>query len=96
MKVFGTVAAAAFAGVLATQAAAQSVKLQAHEITALLSGNTAVGRWQGNQYRQFFGADGQTIFAQEGTRSTLGQWRLDLERDEYQSLWPDDAEWEGG
>ena len=80
---------------LGTPLAAQSVKLQAHEITALLSGNTAVGRWEGVPYRQHFGPDGSTIYAQEGARSALGKWRVDAARDEYQSIWPRDADWEG-
>jgi hypothetical protein len=80
---------------LATPLAAQSVKLKAHEIDALLSGNTAVGKWAGQTYRQFFDPDGSTIYAQEGARSTLGKWRIDPERDEYQSIWPRDAAWEG-
>lgn len=74
---------------------AQSVKLQSHEIEALLTGNTAVGVWEGAKYRQFFGADGRTIYAQDGARSTLGEWRVDAERQEYQSIWPNDADWEG-
>ena len=78
---------------LAAPATAQSVKLQPHEIEALLSGNTAVGVWEGMSYRQFFNPDGTTIYAQEGARSTVGQWRI--EGDEYQSIWPRDAEWEG-
>jgi len=80
---------------MAAPATAQSVKLQAHEIDALLSGNTAVGKWEGERYRQFFASDGSTIYAQDGARSTLGQWRVDPERDEYQSIWPRDADWEG-
>ncbi|MGC1498310.1 MAG: hypothetical protein WA790_21065 [Sulfitobacter sp.] len=84
-----------FVLILANPAAAQSVKLKAHEIAALLSGNTAVGNWEGTAYRQFFNPDGSTIYAQKGVRSTLGQWRIDAGRDEYQSLWPRDADWEG-
>lgn len=80
---------------LTVPATAQSVKLKAHEIDALLSGNTAVGTWEGAPYRQFFASDGSTIYAQAGSRSTLGEWRIDTERDEYQSIWPRDAEWEG-
>lgn len=72
---------------------AQSVKLAAHEITVLLSGNTAVGKWDGISYRQYFDPDGTTIYAQVGTRSARGQWRV--EGDEYQSIWPSDPEWEG-
>lgn len=78
-----------------TGAMAQSVKLTAVEITALLSGNTAVGKWQGAPYRQFFNTDGTTIYAQDGSRSTLGKWRVETTRDEYQSIWPRDADWEG-
>ncbi len=74
---------------------AQSVKLKAYEIEALLSGNTAIGKWEGVNYRQYFASDGSTIYAQENARSTLGEWRLDEDRDEYQSIWPRDADWEG-
>ena len=80
---------------LATPLQAQSVKLQAHEIEVLLTGNTAVGAWDGAVYRQYFEADGTTIYAQEGARSALGQWRVDADKDEYQSLWTSDAAWEG-
>jgi hypothetical protein len=83
------------AAILAAPASAQSVKLKAHEIEALLSGNTAVGTWEGASYRQYFASDGSTIYAQKDTRSTLGQWRVDEGRDEYQSIWPRDADWEG-
>jgi len=80
---------------LATPLAAQSVKLRAHEIEVLLSGNTIVGEWRGAPYRQFFDPDGSTIYAQEGARSAVGQWRIDPERDEYQSIWPRESAWEG-
>jgi len=81
--------------VFASPGQAQSVKLSADEIMILLSGNTAVGRWDGIQYRQFFDPDGGTIFAQDGARSARGEWRVDDARDEYQSIWPNDADWEG-
>jgi len=81
--------------VLPISAHAQSVKLNASEIETLLTGNTAVGVWQGAKYRQFFDADGSTIYAQEGSRSALGQWRIDPTRNEFQSLWPNDSDWEG-
>ena len=80
---------------LANLASAQSVKLTSEQISELLSGNTAVGKWEGARYRQFFGEDGVTIYAQEDARSARGEWRIDEERDEYQSIWPRDAEWEG-
>ena len=78
---------------LAAPALAQAVKLKPHEIEVLLSGNTAVGVWEGVNYRQYFDPDGSTIFAQEGARSTRGEWRIDGE--EYQSIWPGDTDWEG-
>ena len=84
-----TLAAVAFAA----PATAQSVKLQEHEIEALLSGNTAIGVWAGANYRQFFNPDGTTIYAQEGARSTVGEWRV--QDGEYQSIWQRDADWEG-
>jgi hypothetical protein len=95
MSLFKAIYVGVTVAVLATGAAAQSVKLQAHEIAALLNGNTAVGEWDGIGYRQYFNPDRSTIYAAEGTRSALGEWRVDPERDEYQSIWPRDAEWEG-
>ncbi len=86
--------ALAFA-VLAGTADAQSVKLQANEIEVLLSGNTAAGVWDGVPYRQYFSGDGVTVFAQEGTEVLRGEWRVDAELDEYQSIWPSDAGWAG-
>lgn len=80
---------------LVSPASAQSVKLKANEIAALLTGNTAIGVWDGTPYRQFFAPDGSTIYAQDNARSTRGEWRIDAERDEYQSIWPRDADWEG-
>lgn len=72
---------------------AQSVKLRGDEIGILLSGNTAVGEWEGAAYRQFFDPDGTTLYAQQGIRSARGEWRVDGE--EYQSRWPPDTAWEG-
>ena len=60
-----------------------------------MSGNTAVGKWDGTAYRQYFAPDGSTIFAQDGTRSARGEWRVDDVADEYQSLWSGDENWEG-
>ena len=84
--------ALAFA-VCAGSADAQSVKLRGNEIGALLTGNTAVGVWNGTPYRQYFNADGSTIFAQEGARSARGEWRV--EGEEYQSRWPGEEHWNG-
>lgn len=91
-QLWGAVFTVAFLG---NPVQAQSVKLTADEIEILLSGNTAVGLWDGISYRQYFHPDGSTIFAQDGARSALGKWRVDAEADEFQSLWPDDADWQG-
>ena len=79
----------------ALSSAAQAVKLSGDEIRDLLTGNTAIGRWEGVKYRQHFGVDGVTIYSQEGARSTRGLWRVDDDLEEYQSIWPRDADWEG-
>ena len=77
---------------VASAVTAQSVKLSGAEVGALLTGNTAVGAWEGAQYRQYFDPDGTTIYAQEGSRSALGQWRV--QDDAFQSLWPSDDDWQ--
>ena len=66
---------------------AQEAPLTASEIATLLRGNTAIGTWQGTEYRQYFNADGSTIYAAKGQRSTLGEWRVDPARDLYESWW---------
>ena len=80
---------------LSTPLSAQSVKLAAYEIKALLSGNTAVGKWEGARYRQYFDADGSTIYAQDGAQSTVGKWRVDDVTAQFQSKSGGDAMWEG-
>jgi hypothetical protein len=79
--------------VIAGGADAQSVKLGTSDMSALLTGNTAVGLWDGVPYRQYFGPDGVTIFAPLDAKPEHGQWRL--QNDEFQSKWPDDEDWEG-
>jgi len=79
--------------VCAGAADAQSVKLSGDEIAILLTGNTAVGIWDGTPYRQYFDMDGTTIYAQKNARSARGEWRV--EGEEYQSRWPGEADWEG-
>jgi hypothetical protein len=72
----------------ATVAAADPVPMTAGEIEALLGGNTALGDWQGDIYRQYFATDGATIYAVEGRRSSRGRWRVVDETDAYESWWP--------
>ncbi len=69
--------------------------LSAAEIIELLSGNTAVGTWIDHEYRQYFNEDGQTIYAQQGQRSSLGRWRVNRERNHYESWW-ERSDWGAG
>ena len=69
--------------------------LTAAEIEKLLTGNTAVGRWIDHNYRQYFGDDGATIYAQENTRSSLGRWRVNRAKNHYESWW-ERAGWGAG
>lgn len=84
-----------FALLIAFPASAQAVKLTGEEIRALLTGNTAVGRWEGESYRRYFGSDGVTISEADDAQTTQSEWRVDDELQEYQSLGSGEAEWEG-
>ena len=68
--------------------------LTALEIQNLLAGNTAVGAWDGRSYRQYFAEDGSTIYAQQGSRSSLGKWRVNIDKNLYESWW-ENAHWSG-
>ena len=59
----------------------------ANELSKLLTNNTIEGTWLGNPYRQFFNADGSTIYAPKSSASTLGDWRLHYEKNLYESWW---------
>jgi len=69
-------------------------RLSAAEIETLLSGNTAIGKWDGTPYRQYFSDDGSTIYAQEGSRSSSGQWRVNRTKNLYESWWQR-SDWSG-
>lgn len=90
--------ALAFA-VMAGGASAQSVKLSATEINILLSGNTAVGVWDDVPYRQYFDFEGMTVFVPEGATTMRGEWRVDADLNEFQSILHSDDTgkdaWEG-
>jgi len=80
---------------MAGVANASEKTLTASEIKQLLTGNTAVGHWVDHNYRQYFGDDGATIYAQEHTRSSLGKWRVNQENNHYESWW-ERAGWGAG
>ncbi len=76
-----------FAGTTLQLQADQLQRFSASEIQKLLSGKTAIGQWDGKNYRQYFREDGITIYAQEGSRSSRGKWRVNSTENTYQSLW---------
>ena len=57
------------------------------ELRQRLSGNTAIGQWFDDTYRQWFAEDGTTIYAPKGKRSSRGQWRVSTDGQNYQSQW---------
>jgi len=62
-------------------------KLTAPEITALLSGRTALGEHRGTATRQYFDPAGWTDYLAEGSPPDRGKWRVDAGRDQYCSQW---------
>jgi hypothetical protein len=81
--------------VISTSALAGKRTLTATEIKLLLTGNTAIGRWIDHDYRQYFGADGSTIYAQRSEKSSLGRWRTNSTRHHYESWW-ERSDWGAG
>ena len=77
---------------LAAPTQAEPPKLSAIEVRELLTGRTAVGTWAGERYRQWFAADGATIYAQWGARSALGKWRVNPHTDDFESWWGGDPD----
>ena len=73
---------------------AEAAQLSADLITALLSGNTAVGDWSGTPYRQYFAANGRTVYLPAGGRPDQGRWRVNAETDQYESWWQN-SDWTG-
>ena len=71
------------------------VLLSAEEIEVVLSGNTIIGNWVGEDYRQFFDANGITTYRPVETgRDSIGEWRVNVETGLYESLWNDRPPWE--
>lgn len=68
-------------------AMADERKLDAAEIAALLTGNTALGENRGRPTRQSFQANGITFYLEKDAPPTRGRWRVDEARGKYCSLW---------
>jgi hypothetical protein len=71
----------------APYAVAEEVQLEAAEIEELLAGNTISGTWSGTQYKQFYEADGLTVYVPDGGSADEGKWRVDPATDNYESWW---------
>jgi len=70
------------------------VLVSADEIEAALNGNTVVGNWVGEDYQQYFDPSGETIYLPDDGRVSTGQWRVNVQSGQYESLWPSDREWD--
>lgn len=71
------------------------VLVSANEVEAALRGNTIVGNWVGEDYRQFFDESGITTYRPvESGREDVGQWRVNAETDLYESLWGAQITWD--
>lgn len=65
------------------------------ELQAALSGNTAIGNWVGEDYRQFFEENGDMIYLPDGASGgSTGEWRVDPTTGQYESLWPPLRTWD--
>lgn len=76
-------------------AAAGLVLVSAQELEAALAGNTIIGNWVGENYRQFFDENGFTTYRPiETGRDSTGEWRVNVDTGLYESLWNDRGPWE--
>ena len=77
-----------------TEASTIEVAITAAEIEAALAGNTIIGNWVGEDYRQFFDESGDTTYVPVDGQASFGQWRVDVSTDRYESLWPGARQWD--
>jgi len=84
----------AFALFVASLANAQSVKLTSIQISEILNGNTASGKWDGEFYNQYFDADGTTTIIKADGFENIGKWKINHETEEFLSKFPGDIDWQ--
>jgi len=72
-------------GLAGTVGAAEPMRQS--EFQELILGNTMIGEWAGQPYKQFFNADQTTIYQEENHPPTNGTWRIN-EQGQYCSVWP--------
>ena len=79
----------------ANDAPAGLILVSGEDLQAALSGNTAIGNWVGEDYRQFFDESGDTIYLPDGAAGgSAGSWRVDVTTGQYESLWPPLPTWD--
>ncbi len=78
----------------ATSGSGELVLVSAAEIETALSGNTAIGNWLGEQYQQYFDPSGDTTYLPDTGQSSIGQWRINVESGQYESLWGPARVWD--
>ncbi len=62
------------------------VELTAAEIEKTIAGNTISGDWN-DKYKQYFRADGFTMYIPEGGSGDEGKWRVNAAENTYESWW---------
>jgi hypothetical protein len=65
---------------------AEERPLSSHEISEVLSGNTAIGTGDGPAWRQYFASDGSTPYIVNGEQADVGKWRVET-GGRYLSWW---------
>jgi hypothetical protein len=89
MTTLGRFGIAVFLVLLSVVATTQDSErtMTSEEFTTMLLGNTLIGEWAGNPYRQFFDQSGSTIYIGDDGNRSQGYWRI---RDDgyYCSTWP--------
>ena len=73
---------------------AQSVKLTSVQISEILNGNTASGKWDGEVYHQYFDVDGTTTIIKAGDLKKIGKWKINDDTEEFLSRFPGDIDWQ--
>ena len=73
---------------------AQSVKLTSIQISKILTGNTASGKWDGKVYKQYFDVDGTTIIIKENDLKKIGKWKINDETEELSRKFSGDVDWQ--
>lgn len=85
-RIFTTSAVVLGTLALATVAWAEEKPLTGADITAALSGNTAVGGSGDEAWRQYFDPSGETTYVVKGKEPDAGKWRV-TDDDKYCSWW---------